>query len=293
MASILIDPAENRRILDFRPLGFRDVLVLGRYDYAAVHRGLDEHCHHKMLEICYLERGQQTYFVGQERFDLTGGDVFLTFPGERHGTGRSPEGKGVLYWMLVRMPERGGRFLVLPSAMGRQLADALRGLPARHFRAGDLLGKTLRSIVAAYDRADDPLRKIAINNRVLRFLLEIVEASGKSRPRVTPTMEEVRKFVLQNIDCPLSVRQLARLASLSEPRFKARFKKELGISPADYVARQKIERARSLLQSDRATITEVAMQLGFSTAQYFATVFRRYTGQTPSQYRRQRIGIVS
>ena len=59
----------------------------------------------------------------------------------------------------------------------------------------------------------------------------------------TYAIEEVRKFILQNIDCPLTVRQLAQLARLSEPRLKARFKKELGIPPADYMARQKVDRA--------------------------------------------------
>ena len=61
---VLIDPSEERRILDFRPLGFSDVVVLGRYRYAAVHPALGEHSHGTMMEICFLERGEQTYFVG-------------------------------------------------------------------------------------------------------------------------------------------------------------------------------------------------------------------------------------
>jgi AraC-like DNA-binding protein len=49
--------------------------------------------------------------------------------------------------------------------------------------------------------------------------------------------------------------------------------------------RRKIERAKQLLQSGHENVTDVAMQLGFSTPAYFATVFKRYTGQSPHTYR--------
>jgi AraC-like DNA-binding protein len=284
MARIVIDPSEERRILDLRPLGFRDVVVLGRYCYAAVHRGLEEHCHGRMMEICYLDRGEQTYFVGQERFDMTGGDVFVAFPGEKHGTGQSPEGRGVLYWMLIHMPRKGQRFLSLAPTVGQPLVDALLGLPTRQFSAGGSLGKTLHGIFAAYDRVDDPLRIVEIQNLCVRFLLDMVDASRKPRPEASPEIVAVQRHVAKNIDGVFTVRQLARVAGLSEARFKMRFKAETGIPPAEYVLRQKVERAKLLLQT-QATVTDVGMQLGFSTSQHFSTVFRRYTGQNPSKYR--------
>ena len=136
MDQILVDPSPEREILDFRPLGFRDVLVLGRYQYATAHNPLPQHTHGQMLEICYLARGQQTYLVNQTRFDLTGGDVFLTFPNEPHGTGTAPESKGVLYWCLLRLPEKNERLLSLSLTESRQLVSLLLTLP-RHFRLGD------------------------------------------------------------------------------------------------------------------------------------------------------------
>jgi hypothetical protein len=122
---ILIDPSDERRILDFRPLGFRDVVVLGRYSYAAVHQALEEHCHGDMVEICYLECGEQTYFVGPQRFDLTGGDAFVTFPGEKHGSGPSPEGKGLLFWMLLHLPGPRRRCIRVAFERNEQLPKIL------------------------------------------------------------------------------------------------------------------------------------------------------------------------
>lgn len=283
---VLINPSDERKILDFRPLGFRDVVILGRYRYTAVHPALEDHSHGNMMEICYLEQGEQTYFVGEERFDLKGGDVFVTYPGEKHGTGSSPEGKGVLYWMLLNMPNAKQRFLSLDSTAGQQLTNSLLEMPARCFKASDSIGRTLRHVFAVYDRNDNPLRKIELQNLLLRFLLDVIEASHKSQHVVTPIILKVQEYVDRNIDSVFTVRQLARLAGLSETRFKSRFKAETGIPPADYVMRKKIDRAQLLFQSEDVSVTEVAMRLGFSTSHYFATVFRRYTGQTPSQFRR-------
>ena len=70
------------------------------------------------------------------------------------------------------------------------------------------------------------------------------------------------------------------VARLSESRFKARFKREMGVPPAEYWLRKKVEQASVLLA--KATITQVAHQLGFSSSQYFATVFKRYTLTSPS-----------
>ena len=72
------------------------------------------------------------------------------------------------------------------------------------------------------------------------------------------------------------------IARLSESRFKTRFKREMGVPPEEFWLRQKIERATVLLKT--RNVTEVAHELGFSSSQYFATVFKRYTRVSPSRF---------
>lgn len=285
MPRVLVDPSEERRILDFRSLGFHDVVVLGRYDYAEAHEALEYHCHGPMLEICYLESGQQTYYVGADRFDLNGGDLFITFPNERHGSGPNPEGKGVLYWVLIRVPGSGERFLSLSPSESHAIVSRLLTLPVRQFPGSDTMKRDLRRVLITFERRDDPLRIVNLRNLLLRFVLDVLEASQRSRQSVSPAIQAVQQTIAGNLDRALSVRDLARRAHLSESRFKARFKAEVGIPPADYMMRQRIEQAKDLLCRERMSVTETAMRLGFNTTQYFATVFKRYTGQTPRQYR--------
>lgn len=288
--AIRIDPSAERRILDFRLLGFHDVMVLGRYQYAAARPGLTEHCHGDLMEICYLERGKQTYLVGGDRYSLTGGDVFLTFPGEQHGTGIFPEEKGVLFWTLIRPPRRNRRFLGLPPALSQRLVESLLRLPRRHFRAGPGLGRILHRVLRAYDRSLAPgFREMELQNLLLRFLLDLLTASGQHDGRRTPEIEAACRIIAQHRDRMFSVKDLSRCVGMSASRLEARFRDELGIPPGEYVLRTKIDGAAALLTGSRQTVTEIAMALGFSTPQYFATVFKRYVGMSPSEFRTQNV----
>ena len=98
-------------------------------------------------------------------------------------------------------------------------------------------------------------------------------------------MSRVLRHIEGHLEEPLALPGLAERAGLSLPRFKSRFKQEVGIPPADYVLRCKIEAAKQRLAGSTVSVTDVAFELGFSSSQYFATVFRRYTRQTPGQYR--------
>jgi len=286
MLNVLIDPSNERKVADFRPLGFRDVMALGRYSYVAAHRPLAKHTHGDMLEFCLLDQGQQPYVVEGERVVLKGGEVLVILPHEKHGTGRSPENRGRLYWLLVRVPGPRERFLNLSPAEAKPLVRSLLSLSPRHFRGHAMLKQSLERIFEAHDAAG-PLCAVEIRNRALRFLLDIVQcARRRKKDAISPVIAET----LAHIDAHLlqespRLEQLAHRAALSLSRFKARFKQEVGIAPGNYVISRKIEKAKKLLADPARTITDVAMTLGFSTSQYFATMFRRHTRMSPSEFR--------
>jgi len=138
-------------------------------------------------------------------------------------------------------------------------------------------------------RADDPLRLVNLQNLLLRFVLDVIDASDELQHGASGTIRRMQGFVEKNLDQVPSVNQLAQLSHLSESRFKTRFKAEIGIPPADYVMRRRIWHAKAMLASNRHSITQIAIRLGFNNSQYFATVFKRYTGQTPSAHRRDAV----
>jgi AraC-like DNA-binding protein len=287
MLHVRIDPSRERRIIDFRRLKFRDVYVLGRYDYAFAHRPLEKHNHGSMIEICLQDEGIQPYRIEGVEYLLRGGDVLLTFPGETHGSGGAPVNRGRLYWMLIRMPGANERFLNLPPAESRELIRGLRSVASRHFRGRRALKGYLEKIFELHAAGDAVMRAAEIRNWALRFLLDVwADARRYAASRVSFQVKRVldRIGAGDRPETP-SVAQMAAIAGLSPPRFKARFKQETGFAPHHYLLRQKIESAKTALRSSHASLTDIGLNLGFSSSQYFATVFKRYTGQTPLQFR--------
>jgi AraC-like DNA-binding protein len=282
--SLSRDLMKHRR-LTMKPArhGVTDVTLLGRYNYTSAQPALVDHIHLKAIEICFLVKGCQTYRVGGQNYRLTGGDVFITFPNERHSTGGSPEEKGVLYWMVLRVPADGGDFLGLRRSQGETMLKALFAIENRHFRGSWKMKEHLDALTLLYHQRQDPLRAIGMVNKAIAFLLEVLACSqGRVKPSTLHPLAPVLRHIEQHLDEPLSIPELAAKAGLSEARFKVRFKQETGIPPGEYVLRARVDEARRRLERGHSTVTQVAFDLGFSTSQYFATVFRRFTGEKPS-----------
>lgn len=88
---------------------------------------------------------------------------------------------------------------------------------------------------------------------------------------------------------PLDLPELAKGAGLSESRFSHLFKEQVGISPQKYLEAQRLRRAEELLAQTNLPIQEVAEQVGFESAYYFSLRFRKFKGESPSGYRKQRL----
>jgi signal transduction histidine kinase/AraC-like DNA-binding protein/ABC-type sugar transport system substrate-binding protein len=84
---------------------------------------------------------------------------------------------------------------------------------------------------------------------------------------------------------PISRTDLARHVALSEDYLTACFRKELGVAPIAYLNRYRVHQARQLLTDTSKSITEIALEVGFSDSGYFSRVFRREVGLSPEAYR--------
>ena len=79
---------------------------------------------------------------------------------------------------------------------------------------------------------------------------------------------------------------LVRHVGFSRARLFDIFKAQTGLTPNHYLQRLRIERAQAQLTQTKLSITEIAHATGFSSGQYFSTVFGRYTGLSPSNFRK-------
>ena len=281
---------EDREILDLEGLGFSCMKVLGKYNYRQMKESLGMHKHEDMIEICFLEKGFQYYNIQGEYYELKGGDILLTFPGEEHGTKSYPEDKGRLFWLIINITKGSQRLLNLTKKETDAIISRLMKLkPNRVFRASQLIKNDLNKIFRIYHSEETVYKKIQITNSLLNFLLNVIEYGEKSSAmEPSEEIQGICRYIDQNLDDTLRLEMLADKIHLSLSHFKFRFKKEIGIPPTDYILRRKMEHAKKILPQS-SSVSDLAYSLAFSSPSYFATVFKRYTGKSPSEYMKHTI----
>ena len=100
----------------------------------------------------------------------------------------------------------------------------------------------------------------------------------------------VLEHLRAHLDQELPVTAMATVAQLSPSHFSRLFKRSTGLSPHQYLLRQRIERARKLLADPGRRISEVSYELGFPSQSHFTTVFRTLVGVTPRAFQKRQNG---
>ena len=116
----------------------------------------------------------------------------------------------------------------------------------------------------------------------------------KGQEDVAPSLEhetarrlaEIRRYMEEHLDEPLTIPALSRRACLSATTFKESFRRLYGLPVHAWLRQQRMERAAELLRSSSLSVLGVAQSVGFSSASQFTAAFRRQYGVTPAQYRK-------
>jgi AraC-like DNA-binding protein len=86
---------------------------------------------------------------------------------------------------------------------------------------------------------------------------------------------------------PLELDDLAAAAGFSRYHFAREFRTAFGETPAGYLSRRRVERAKDLLASANLTVTEICMVVGFTSLSSFSRRFTQLVGCSPTEYRRR------
>jgi AraC family transcriptional regulator len=99
-------------------------------------------------------------------------------------------------------------------------------------------------------------------------------------------LRRVLAYVEEHLADDITVADLANVACLSIFHFTRAFAAATGVPPHRYVSRRRLETAKAMIATGRASLSEIAHDCRFSSESSFTRAFRRATGVTPAQYRR-------
>lgn len=127
------------------------------------------------------------------------------------------------------------------------------------------------------------LRLLEIFGRHLSILSnQIAVESSTAEPA---PVAKAKHFIAQNQDGALCLATVAKAVNTSTFYFCKLFKRATGLTFTDYLSRVRIEKAKTLLSDRNRRVSEVAYEVGFQSLTHFNRVFRKLTGQSPTDYR--------
>lgn len=251
------------------------------------------HYHRGIMEIHCVVKGRSEISLlrpdGAEVLTCMGGEALAVFPGEEHARGNgSRQEPCELYAMQLNMGEAGD-FLGLSPDKGRALCESLLRLRHRLVRLNDSELKLIRQAFMLFSTRDASDRDAGVAHLVC-FLYRFLRLRPVEAPMRPPTDDRIQRaldYVEANIAEPIALSTLAGQAGYSLSRFKTRFREETGQTPALYVNAMRVERAKLALERTDQTVTDIAYNLGWSSGNYFCSVFKKFTGLSPLEYRKQ------
>ena len=114
---------------------------------------------------------------------------------------------------------------------------------------------------------------------------ELAEDDAGENLRMNKVTEIIRDYIRENYMYDLSVQDLADKMNYSEPYFCRLFKQSFGQNFTAYLTEYRVSMAKKMLEEPTVNIKDIGKSVGYEDSNYFTKVFRRITGQSPSEYR--------
>lgn len=233
------------------------------------------------------------------------GDIYCEWNGKmRHAGGRTGnvcflEDVEVYMERKAGVPLQALEIRMAPDELFRYAGDSadrhhMRALLDRHKGSIDRISNSpaiqrcaLDLIHCTYRGA---MKRLYVESKAMELIaLYAQEEAGESRPYVlhpddVDKLHAVRKLILNHVEAPLSIKELAYRAQINEFKLKKGFRALFGITVFELVRQKRMERAIRLMEEGRMNVGETAVSLGYSNISNFTTAFRKQYGCNPSEY---------
>ncbi|WMT43201.1 AraC family transcriptional regulator [Paenibacillus sp. D2_2] len=259
---------------------------------------------HDYFQIWYVSKGEFLHTLGTRQYRIKKGDLFLVPPFTLHR---------IQTFEKEKVEILGCEFL--PSFINERFDDPVKDQMffdfnyLKHFFNPDCtrhsqivfdgvtdgkIRNLLQDMLSEYEERT-PFFPIALKANLLQLLSiiirqvngELVKAGFQKIERYRDTMNKVVEYIDQNAHEDIKLEHICAMSNMSKPTICRLFKEWTGKTFNRYLVNLRIANALVLLQRPSLSVTDVCYATGFNELAYFCRIFKKYTGISPNQFRKQ------
>ena len=250
------------------PVGGRNI-VYRYFVYEAELERLAQPFYRTCVHMHLAFKGQAILKINGERYRLTPGTLFVTFPYQEYEITES-ENFTFLY-------------IAFEGAGATELLEQFGVIKARAVFKG--FGHLTEFWMNAIRRVNPGNILVLTESVVLYTLSFLGQSESEEKLCVNPRFDAILEYIRNNFADPeLSISKVADIFGFNKKYISALFVKNLDVKFTDYLAKIRIDHAVDILRREKLSVSDLAERCGFADPFYFSKVFKRITGVSPSQY---------
>lgn len=234
----------------------------------------------KEYQIIYLIRGEGIFESrASGKIKLEGGSVFLVYPNTWHRYKPEFKEEWQTYWI---------------GFSGKLAKDFIQKLNISAQNPVKLIGYQQKIVQVYFDILEISQTEFTGYQQVLAGdvlkligLIHAIQRKSEFKQKDIDRIIQEAKLILMQNSYTVSMEQVAAEINMGYASFRKLFKNYTGISPGQYQMQHKINKATNLLNEGKLSIKEIAVELNFENSQYFARIFKKKTGKSPDEFRKQ------
>lgn len=249
---------------------------------------------HNYFEIMYVESGEFSFYAQKNdcmnEFTINERQfVFLDSDVIHYMTVKNSKVKIYNFEFSLANEEKNDLQIVYKLNNIPSVVNFIKGLKSLSILndSADVL-MILKSIHAALDDdKNDTESRYLLQALIFSLLINIGKCTSPPQSVHSIYIMKTLNIIDKNLTSNLSPKHLAKKLDISESYLHRLFKESTGTTIINYVNKKRTELARILLSETNDSVIEIAINVGFNTRQNFGQIFRKFTGMTPSEYRKQ------
>lgn len=245
---------------------------------------------HNYFEFYYLYSGNCAFSVNGSLYPLSAGDAFLVAPEDYHYTcyeGDVPCERTTVYFYEEMLTSD---FLESYPELKEVLSKS--GKIAIMKEKQPVIETLLQQMCHENNQADSYSMPI-LSLQLYQLLLQLKRnglfyyEKAEKATSVSEDIESVMEYINLNYALPITLEEVAKRANLSPTYLSKKFRRITGVTFKEYLNYIRIRKASQALLTTDDSITQIAADCGFNGSNYFKDIFRKTTGYSPREFRKQ------